>query len=62
MAEDNLDMEEPSLVHAALGPWDGGVPVEEVVVGGGELDGAEVLLLEVGNLAVYTLERRLRGQ
>lgn len=53
-------MEEAALVDAALWTWDGGRPVKEVVVGWSEVDGAEVLLLEVGDLAVYAFEGGLR--
>ena len=60
MCEDNIDVEEAALVDAALWTWDGGRPVKEVVVGWSEVDGAEVLLLEVGDLAVYAFEGGLR--
>ncbi len=56
MSEDNLDVEVAAFIDTALWTWDGGCPVEEVVVRWGELDGAEVLLLEVGYLAVYAFE------
>ena len=56
MCEYNLDVEETAFVDAALWTWNGGRPVKEVVVRWGELDGAEVFLLEVGDLAVYAFD------
>ena len=62
VAKNDLYVKNATFVDTALRTWYDGRPVEEVVVGWSEFDGTEVLLLEVGNLAVYTLERRLRGQ
>ena len=56
MAENNLYFKDTPLVHAPFWAGNGSCPVEEVVLGGGETDGAEILLLDVRNLAVYALE------
>ena len=56
MTENDLNLKDAALIHASLWAWDGGRPAEEVVVGRGEADGAEVFFLEVGDLSVYALE------
>lgn len=61
MSKCNVDVEEAGFVDTAVWAWNGGCPAKEVVVGWGELDGAEVLLLEVGDLAVYAFEGGLRA-
>lgn len=54
-------MEEAGFVDTTVWTWNGGCPAKEVVVGRGELDGAEVLLLEVSDLAMYAFEGGLRA-
>ena len=59
MAKNDLYVKNATFVDTALRTWYDGRPMEEVVVGWSEFDGAEVLLLEVGNLAVYAFESGL---
>ena len=56
MAKDNLHFKGTSFVHASFWTGNGSCPVEEVVRGGREANGTQVLLLDVRNLAVYALE------
>lgn len=55
-----VDVEDAALVAAALGPRDAAFPEKEAV-GRREGDGAKVLLLKVGDLAVDALEGHLEG-
>ena len=57
--QDDVDVEYASFVHAALRTRQSSRPAKHVVTSGPQLDCAEVLLLEVCNLAVYTLQGRL---
>lgn len=54
-----VNLEDSPFVAAALGAGNSGSPVEEVVVGREEGNGAEIFLLEVGDLAVNALQRCL---
>lgn len=56
MRKVDLHPEETVLVYAPFWPRDRRLPIEKVVVRGCEGDVAEVLLLQVGNLAVYPLD------
>ena len=61
MGKYNLYIEYTPFVYTPFWARYSGVPAEEVVVGRRELDGSEVLFLEVGNLAVYAFEGGLRA-
>lgn len=55
----DVHLEQTAFVHAPFRPWDRCLPVEKVVVRGHERDVAEVLFLQVSNLAVYPFDGRL---
>ena len=59
VAKNDLYVKNATFVDTDLRTWYDGRPVEEVVVGWSEFDGTEVLLHEVGNLAVYAFESGL---
>lgn len=55
----DLNVEQSSLVDAPFWAWHRSLPFEKVVVERSELDIAQVLLLEVGNLAMNAFQSSL---
>lgn len=59
MCEVNVDIKNPPFINASFWPWDGSLPLEEVVTGRTKGYATQVLLLQIGNLALDAFERSL---